>query len=286
MGSAVLFAIGLVTGSPAFGQVGPPDARRTARLTDEMDSDDFIARERATDELYRIGKPAVEPLRARLAGRTSVEFRARAERFLRLHEGVVENGLSFFLSTDRTVLPQNEEIVVTLRVGNCTKEAINFFHGLDWDGNYFSDLSTLRRVGPGPGDCLIAPRRSAILCGDLRGARFIPIQPRQTIEFAARARLQRHVARGREGWFLAAGYYEFPIRAAGVHRFCVEHVVTRDLQVREYAGELRDMEWRRRNTVRHDDVPPIGADGALPFWIGNIRSNQVVIEFQAPTVRR
>ncbi len=70
-----------------------PDAGHLARLTADLDSDQFEVREGATRELLRLGEVVEPHLRKVLAGQPSLEVRRRIERLLefytsdRLHPG-------------------------------------------------------------------------------------------------------------------------------------------------------------------------------------------------------
>jgi WD40 repeat protein len=59
-----------------------PNAKRIARLIDDLDSRNFAARERATQELEALGEAAEPALRRSLQKRPSLEFRRRVERVL------------------------------------------------------------------------------------------------------------------------------------------------------------------------------------------------------------
>jgi hypothetical protein len=63
------------------------EGRKIARLIDDLDSDDFAAREQATEELGRLGETAALALRAALARRTSPELRRRGLRLLERLDG-------------------------------------------------------------------------------------------------------------------------------------------------------------------------------------------------------
>jgi RNA polymerase sigma factor (sigma-70 family) len=58
------------------------DDQRIARLTKELDDDDFAVREKASAELEGVGEPAAKALRRVLEGKPSAELRARSERLL------------------------------------------------------------------------------------------------------------------------------------------------------------------------------------------------------------
>jgi dipeptidyl aminopeptidase/acylaminoacyl peptidase len=75
-GDAVAFLRGRLAPAPR------PDAKRIDRLIVELDSDDFQARRRATDELEKLGESAATPLRRVAANSPSVEVRRRAEQLL------------------------------------------------------------------------------------------------------------------------------------------------------------------------------------------------------------
>jgi WD40 repeat protein len=62
--------------------VAPADARQTARWAADLDSDDFVVREKATAELARLGELAAPVLRKALDGQPSAEVRSRAGRLL------------------------------------------------------------------------------------------------------------------------------------------------------------------------------------------------------------
>jgi WD40 repeat protein len=57
-------------------------SERLARLVDELDHDRFRVRQRASEELERLGEVAVPELYRRLAGKPSLEMRRRAEKLL------------------------------------------------------------------------------------------------------------------------------------------------------------------------------------------------------------
>jgi hypothetical protein len=66
-------------------------SKKAAKLTAQLDDDDFDVRERATAELARLGKAARPALRAALAGKPSAEARQRIEKLL---QPLDEAGLS------------------------------------------------------------------------------------------------------------------------------------------------------------------------------------------------
>ena len=59
-----------------------PDPGRVARLLADLDSDNFVAREKATREVQDLGESAGLALRKALAERPSAEVRQRAEQLL------------------------------------------------------------------------------------------------------------------------------------------------------------------------------------------------------------
>jgi RNA polymerase sigma factor (sigma-70 family) len=67
--------------------VAPCDARRVERLIADLDSDDFAARERATEELTKLRDPAAPALRKALAGRPPPEVEQRLKQILQQLEG-------------------------------------------------------------------------------------------------------------------------------------------------------------------------------------------------------
>ena len=58
------------------------DEKRVARLIAELDADEFAAREKATDELEKMGQAVVPALRKALLGGPSLEVRRRIDRLL------------------------------------------------------------------------------------------------------------------------------------------------------------------------------------------------------------
>jgi hypothetical protein len=62
--------------------VPTPDPRRLSRLLADLDHPRFPVRERATQDLERLGEPAEAALREALAGRPSPEVRRRIEKVL------------------------------------------------------------------------------------------------------------------------------------------------------------------------------------------------------------
>lgn len=63
---------------PRTERVATANAERMSELVAELDSDQFAKREKATEELEQIGKPAEGPLRKLLSGRHSAEAALRA----------------------------------------------------------------------------------------------------------------------------------------------------------------------------------------------------------------
>ncbi|MBI1913210.1 MAG: hypothetical protein HYS12_00375 [Planctomycetes bacterium] len=63
------------------------DARRVAKLLADLDSDRFAVRERATNELAKLGPGVVPQLRKALAGRVSTEASRRLNRLLEKLQG-------------------------------------------------------------------------------------------------------------------------------------------------------------------------------------------------------
>jgi hypothetical protein len=61
------------------------DPRRLARVIADLDSSQFSVRQRATQELERLGEPAVPSLRQALTGNPSPELRRRLEQVLDTH---------------------------------------------------------------------------------------------------------------------------------------------------------------------------------------------------------
>ena len=62
--------------------VAPVDEKRVARLIADLDSDEFAMREKAADELDKLGERAAGAVRQALAGRPSAEPRRRLEALL------------------------------------------------------------------------------------------------------------------------------------------------------------------------------------------------------------
>ena len=60
----------------------PLDVRRIKQLITQLDDDEFEKREKASQELERLGRDAEQPLRDALAGKVSVEVRRRVEELL------------------------------------------------------------------------------------------------------------------------------------------------------------------------------------------------------------
>lgn len=60
-----------------------PDPQRLAQLVAELDSEEFAVRQKATDELQRLGDAAEMALRQTLAGNPSLELRQRVEPLLK-----------------------------------------------------------------------------------------------------------------------------------------------------------------------------------------------------------
>jgi hypothetical protein len=58
------------------------DEKRIAQLVKDLDADDFDVREKASDELARVGEPAAGALRKALEGAPSAELRVRATQLL------------------------------------------------------------------------------------------------------------------------------------------------------------------------------------------------------------
>jgi hypothetical protein len=67
------------------------DAKRIAQLVKDLDADDFDVREKASDELEKIGGPAAGALRKALEGTPSAELRIRAGRLLEKVAGKVKS---------------------------------------------------------------------------------------------------------------------------------------------------------------------------------------------------
>jgi RNA polymerase sigma factor (sigma-70 family) len=63
------------------------DEKRVARLIQELDADDFAAREKASEELEKLGEAAAGELRKVMKGSSSAELRRRAEQLLSKFEG-------------------------------------------------------------------------------------------------------------------------------------------------------------------------------------------------------
>jgi hypothetical protein len=68
----------------------PPDAERLKRLLEQLDSEEFAQRERATEALHKLGWAAEPTLRKALAGEPSLEARKRIQTLL---DGLGERGL-------------------------------------------------------------------------------------------------------------------------------------------------------------------------------------------------
>jgi hypothetical protein len=67
--------------------VVPPDATRLAKLVADLDADRFEDREKASEELRRLGELAEMALRKALAGAPTAELRKRAEDLLAALDG-------------------------------------------------------------------------------------------------------------------------------------------------------------------------------------------------------
>ena len=61
---------------------GPDAAKRLAKLTADPDNDDFATREKATEEIAKMGSAAEPALRRALDGKPSPEMRQRVEHVL------------------------------------------------------------------------------------------------------------------------------------------------------------------------------------------------------------
>jgi hypothetical protein len=68
----------------------PKVRRRIERLVEQLDAEDFQARQRAHDELAKLGAAAEAALRRALAGKPSVEVRRRAAALLKPLEAPAE----------------------------------------------------------------------------------------------------------------------------------------------------------------------------------------------------
>src|SRR5262249_40903998 len=62
--------------------VRPPDARQIARLVANLDSNRFLTRQQAEEDLEKLGELAANALTQALAARPTLELRTRAERLL------------------------------------------------------------------------------------------------------------------------------------------------------------------------------------------------------------
>src|SRR5262249_31026427 len=58
------------------------DEKRVAQLVKDLDNDDFEVREKASEELARIGEPSAGALRKALEGSSSAEMRSRITQLL------------------------------------------------------------------------------------------------------------------------------------------------------------------------------------------------------------
>lgn len=223
-------------------------------LIEQLDSDDWAARERAGEELRRIGKRAENVLRRAAKEHHSVEVRARAAALLDALEGggPTVNGLKLFLSTDRKSARPGDRIVFATRLVNRTAEPMNLYVGYSTGGPDFESGEALQTSPGGAG------RWTVGCCGNGAGPLFITIPAGGEARFEAPATLE--VKNGKP--FLAFRWYRVDLDGACDLRLWLKHSVN--------AARNSD---RGRGAHRHPD-------NNAPYWTGEIESNVITLAIE------
>ncbi len=237
-------------------------------LIAQLESDDFTVREKAQLELFKIGAPAVEPLKKILAERKDAtpEFRQRAQRILDLYDGGGEpaNGLKLKLAVDKTAVKPGDSVTFTMMLGNLTERRLNVQVGYSTCGNYFECGKAFRCVEApereGGNAVLQAPTCTALFCGTGAGSLFITLNPYSSVQFKAQAALRETNEKQAQANGLSYGFRYYQITASrAAHRLCVELANSGPYEHENGEG-----------------TPP--ADEKASFWSGTIHSNELALE--------
>lgn len=96
-----------------------PDEKHVARLLGDLESDQFAEREKATEELQRMGEVAESALRAAIADKPAVELRKRVGLLLEKLDVAPDRlrGLRCIEMLERLVTPEAKEVLRALSTG-------------------------------------------------------------------------------------------------------------------------------------------------------------------------
>jgi hypothetical protein len=243
----LLAAIGWTQDAP------PPPQPDVYALINLLDSDDSADRERASEELARIGQGAVKALQRAAKNHRSPEVRARAAAILDALDGggPVVNGLKLYLSADRKTLRPGDRVVLTARIVNRTAADINLYVGYSTGGPDFESGSALQASLGGAG------RWTAGFCGTGAGPIFATVPAGGEIRYEAPATFG--VDEGKP--YLAFRWYRIDLARAGDLELRLEHAVD-----------------HRRNSDQGHRGFRRGPDNDAPFWTGEIKSNLLKLQ--------
>lgn len=233
------------------------DALDVDALIDQLDSDDGTARERASEELARVGVQAAKALQRAAREHRSPEVRARAAAILDALDGggPAVNGLKVFLSADRTSAQPGDRIVFITRIVNRTPETMNLYIGYSTGGPDFESGRALRSSPGGSG------RSTAVgFCGVSARPLFVTIPAGGEARFEAPATLG--VDNGRP--FLAFRWYRIDLDDASEVRFWLEHSV----------DSRQNSDQRQRVRRELENSSP------YCYWTGEIKSNVVKLRIE------
>lgn len=134
-----MIAIVLVAGAAwVISSASAGTAVQIAHHLRNLDSADFATRARATEDLARIGPPALDALVQYTASARSLEARRRAEtlvrdiRYTMFKGGKVVDGVQATLRSDRDVFRSDEAVIFSLEIKNVGTTDVEVYEGLGW----------------------------------------------------------------------------------------------------------------------------------------------------------
>lgn len=142
-GLAIWLSTALLLAQDAKDQDIKAQEERIARLIKDLDNEDAHTREKATEELIKIGRPAVEPLKKALANKPTEETKLRIDRILDEIDwpegGKINDGMQLTIKTDKTTYKEGEEITINIRLKNRSdkKKIVKFDIDDRWDDCLF-----------------------------------------------------------------------------------------------------------------------------------------------------
>jgi hypothetical protein len=241
-------------------------SERIARLIKELDANEFHKREQATDELLRLGDPVVGPLKHALTANPTPEMRSRIERVLAdLAQERMSRALTLHLKADKDKIKFGEKLKLTTTIQNMLDDDLNVYLGYCHWGVYFECGKDLHMAAQAAANDVPPKQRRVGFCGNGMGPIFKTMPGHTKLEFTAALTLKTN-----EGnWVLNGGehdYFYHVLSGPGQYRFRMVHQAT-----------------PQNNIEKAFDWDPTPKNPQAPYWIGIVRSNDVIIEVLPPS---